>query len=158
MSATPDLLGTGVALCSVTNSALKGASSFKSARPFCSGAVMRPYQLPQARCTGHATLLIQRFQSAWRYGPVNGRRKPRLLLDPVERYRVLLPPRQAGHVAIAGIPQVNRVLKRRNTNTCAPQQTVPYGRKYRWRQLTDLPAVRLPDVRRLSFALMPSLP
>ena len=78
-----------------------------------------------------AQAVTESFQSTWRNRPINGRRKPRLLLNPIQRNPVLLPPRQAGHVAIAGIPQVNRVLKRRNTNTCAPQQTVPRGERLR---------------------------
>ena len=135
---------------------------FKSASPSDQGPLICSYQRhpscltwparrnPRARCTGHATLLIQRFQPARHYGPANGHRKPRLLLDPIERYPVLLPQLQVGCITIAGIPQANRILKRRNTYTRAPQQTVQRGERL---HLTfgisiELPAFPTPDLVR----------
>ena len=57
--------------------------------------------------------LVAAFKSTWRGWPVNGHRKTRLLLNPIERNPVLLPLLQAGHVASAGIPQVNDILTTR---------------------------------------------
>ena len=99
---------------------------------------------PAEPVTYTAQVTVESLKSAWRGRPVNGNQESRLLLDPIERHPVLLPPRQAGQVAIAGIAQVNRILKRRNTNTRAPQQTVPCGQRLRCVSLVLGISIELP--------------